>query len=253
MSYLILSMSFFFFFSLIHAKESNFEILQEFESFYEAIAPAHEKNNETFVWFSDIPHPLFNAVMHLSCGNVKTKVDELMENAPPAAPVSFWIHPENHAEGLVKILEERGFKLMITCPLMAWDVESVPPFESDIRPANEEIFYEIISNVYQLDQIVINRFQRLMAKTDCENYLLYLGEDPVSTGTLFVKDSFGGIFNDATLPERRESNRSMMQFFMLRAHDLKLKKLIVLSSPEAEDLYSNLGFKNIFNIDIYWR
>lgn len=63
------------------------------------------------------PHPLFNAVMHLTCEDVNTKIDSLIQKAPAGNPVSFWAHPENRAEGLVAALKDKGFTPIIACPL----------------------------------------------------------------------------------------------------------------------------------------
>lgn len=232
---------------------NKLKTLKEFENFYDAIQPAQEKSQEAFVWFSGIPHPLFNAVMHLSCQDVNTKVDALIEKKPPNSPITFWIHSENKAEGLARILKERAFESIITCPLMSWSVKPISIAEFDIRPAVTEVFHEIISKVYQFDEEVKNGFQNLMKNAECENYLLYLDGKPIGTGTLVMNGSVGGIFNEASLPERREANIIMMQFLMHRSYELNLKQLIVLSSPEAEELYTNLGFENLFNIEIYSR
>jgi hypothetical protein len=239
--------------NLTYAEEpmNKYETLVEFENLYNSFYPAQEKSIKAFVWFTRIPHPLLNAVMHLSCKDVRGEVDRLIELAPPHNPISFWIHSENHAEGLREILKVRGFTPIITCPLMAWLVKPVSAPKYDIRVADMKVFNDILSIVYQFDDSVRDGFQKLMDKSACENYIIYMDGNPVGTGTLLVNGSVGGIFNDATLPERREASEAMMQFLMHRSHELNLKKLILLSSPEAEALYSELGFTNLFNIELY--
>jgi hypothetical protein len=229
------------------------EVLKQFEGCYEVAKPAEEKSHQAFVWFSNIPDPFFNAVMHLTCDNVSEKVDALIQKVPQGNPLSFWVHPQNRAEGLVEILKERGFQSLITCPLMAWKVQTDISSEGDIRPADMEIFYQIMSSVYQFNQDVKVAFEKFMENVDCENYLIYEEGKPVGTVTFLVNGSVAGIFNDATLPERREAHRKMMQFLMQRAQDLHLKQVIVLSSPEAEQLYTNLGFRKAFDIEVYAR
>jgi hypothetical protein len=123
----------------------------------------------------------------------------------------------------------------------------------DIRPANLGPFLEIIAVVYQLDERVRREFEKIMKRLDCENYLIYKDGEPVGTATLLVKGLVGGIFNDATLSCRREACAPMMQFLMKHSHELGLKQLVLLSSPEAEQLYGNLGFKKAFDIEIYSR
>lgn len=244
--------------TITYAEESmkKSDVLQHFENLYNAIKPAQESSQEAFAWFSTISHPLFNAIIHLRCADVGRKVDIILQQAPPDAPISFWVHPENRANGLIDILKERGFQPVITCPLMSWKINPISPPKFDIRPvtpANKETFYDIISTVYQLNEEVKIEFQKLIETCDCEDYILYIDGSPASTGTLMVNGPIGGIFNDATLPERREASTAMMQYLMHRSAELNLQHLILLSSPEGEELYQELGFDTAFNIDIYCR
>lgn len=238
--------------SSAEASMDKMQTLMEFENFYDVIQPAYEKSAEAFAWFSSIPHPLFNAVIHLSSKDVQSKVDQFINQAGTGCPLSFWVHSQNRAQGLVDILHERQFHPIITCPLMVWAVQPVPAAKGDIRLADDrEAFHEILSVVYQMDPAVKREFRHLMDNVECENYILYAENKPVSTATLMVQGEVGGVFNDATLPERREASLEMVRFLMHRSRELGLKRVIVLSSPEGEELYGGLGFENVFNIDIY--
>jgi len=243
--------------NFIHAEEAmeQMEVLKLFESFYDAMKPAEENSQRAFVWLTDIPHPLFNAVMHLSCAQVSTTVDALIEKTASRTPLSFWVHPYNRAQGLIETLKERDFAPVITCPLMVWSARPVTVAESDIRPANGdwEAFNQIIRTAFHFNELVKDRYAALLEKCPIENYLIYLGGKPVGTGSLFPYGQKGGIFNIATLAEYegRGCARSMMQFLMHRAHQLGIQQLVLLSSPKAEGLYRSLEFKKIVDIDIY--
>ena len=239
----------------IFSEELNVQqsALKQYETFYEMMKPAEENDEQAFAWFSAVPHWLFNAVMHLSCEDVQKKVDALIAKAPIGNPMSFWLHPLNRAKGLEEILIKRGFSSIITCPLMSWSVTSTLLGSWDIRPANLGPFLEIIDVVYQFDGPVRKGFEEIMKRLDCENYLIYKDGEPVGTGTLLVNGSVGGIFNDATLSGRREACAPMMEFLMKRSYELGLKQLVLLSSPEAEQLYGDLGFKKVFDVEIYSR
>lgn len=251
---------FLFFTHPIQSEESmeKFKILQDFENFYNAMQPAQENTKEAFIWFSGIPDPIFNAVMHLSCNhNLIQKVDAIIENAPPGLPIAFWVHPENHAEGLAKTLTQKGFQPLIVCPLMAWSVTPIAMPSADIRKADADmtIFHDILATTFHLDQATKEGFVQLLGKIKAENYLLYLEDKPVGIGTLFPTEKVGGIFDIAVLPDyqKHKCGKAMMEFLMKRAHDLGLEKLILLSSPVAEKLYSDLGFEKCFDIEIYAR
>jgi N-acetylglutamate synthase-like GNAT family acetyltransferase len=228
-------------------------VFLEFQNFYEAIHPAQEKSSDVYAWFSSIPNPFLNVVLHLSSGNVSEKVDALIQNNVQGNPMSFWIHPENHAEGLVDILKERNFTLLVTCPAMTWSVQSVPLSVADIRPADSEVLYSIVSTVYQSDELVKKEYLQILDGLRCENYIFYVDGKPTSTASLFVHGSVGEVFNDATLPESGVASRELMQFLMHRAKELGLERLIVLGYPEAQELYNHLGFETLFHVEIYAR
>jgi len=228
-------------------------VLKHYESFYEAIHPAAENNDEAYAWFSDIPHPLFNAVMHLSVPNPAEKIEALIEKAPAGNPISFWVHSENRTERMVDILQEKGFAPIVTCPLMSWAVESVSMQEVDIRPAERAVFNQISSEAFHFDPVTKEKYGNLLAQLDAEKFLIFWEDVPVGTGILFASGEVGGIFNIAVLPEYYGKGlaKAMTRYLMKRAKELGLKQVVLLSSPDVETLYSSLGFKKIMDIKIY--
>jgi len=233
------------------------QTLAYFETCYEKLYPATENSDEAFAWFSDIPHPLFNAVMHLSCKDVRAKIDALIEKVPANNPISFWVHPVNQAEGLVEILNEKGFAPIITCPLMTWPVAPIKALEYDIRfvEENRDPFNRITGEAFHLDGIILQKYSNILETMDLEKYLLFINDEPVATGVLCPHGDIGGIFNIAVLQEHQKNGygRAMMTFLMHRGNELGLKQLVLMSSPVAEKLYSDLGFEKIFDIEIYSR
>lgn len=225
-------------------------VLYEFENFYEAMHPAVVNNSEAFAWFSGLPHPLFNAVMHL---HDEAQVDALISKAPTGIPIAFWVHSQNKAQTLAATLTQKGFQPVIKCPLMSWAVEPVPLPSAEIVQADMGVFHQILATTLHMDEALKEGFSKLLAGTEAENYLIYLNGTPVGTGTLLPRRKNGGIFNLATLPEyqNRGCGRAMTQFLMNRAADLELQNLILLSSPQAEKLYSSLEFTCSLEVEIY--
>ncbi len=215
--------------------------LQELENFYHMMHPAQENTEEAFAWFTGLPHPLFNAVMHLK---EEKKIDHFI-----APHISFWVEGEN---ALSAALKKRGFQAVMSCPLMTWQTASLPAPNQTIAPADAE-FHSIVAKTFQFDQTVKEGFAKLVANVEAENYLIYAEGKPVGTGTLIPNGKTGGIFNLAVLPEyqRRGLGRAMMQFLMHRAAKLHLEKVVLLSSPIAEKLYASLGFTKSTALDIY--
>lgn len=227
------------------------EILHQFESCYEAMLPAQEKGEEAFVWFSGLPHFFFNPVMHLRCQDTKKKVDEVLQGAPGG--VSFWVHPENRAEGLAETLEGKGFINAMKCPLMGWDVGIIEAVAGDFRKGDAEVFDQMTSVIFSMEGELLDEFCGLMKKIHSENYILYVDGKPAATGILLPNGTSGGVFNLGVLPEFRGKGlaRKMMAFLMCRAGELKLSKLVLLSSPELEQMYTSLGFEKAFDVEIF--
>ncbi len=247
-----------FFHCLLFAEEprtypSKRAVFLEFLNFYEAIHPAQENNADAYAWFSTVPNPFLNVVIHLSTSDADARVDELIQQNSPSNPMTFWVHPENHVRGLADLLKKRNFHVLVTCPAMTWTVHPVPFCHADIRPADQEIFWEIVSTVYELNEIAKKECPKLLDKLECENYLFYSDGIPISTASLFVHGAVGEIFNDATLVEGGRAPKELMQFLMHRAHERGLERLIVLSYPEAEKSYQDLGFETLFDVEIYCR
>lgn len=177
--------------------------------------------------------------------------------SPAGHPVSFWVHPGIRAEGLAEILKKKGFAPIITCPLMAWPIRPIRTPEWDIRPAKKDmgIFNQITSLVFHFDEQTKQKYANNLKTYDSENYLFFVNNEPIATGTLFSNRGVGGIFNIAVLPDHQKKGygRAMMEFLMQRANELYLKQLVLLSSPVAEKLYKNLEFEKVFEIEMYAR
>jgi hypothetical protein len=231
----------------------HLEILRQFEHFYDAIHPAQENNAQVYAWFSGIPHPFLNVVIRLSGSDALAQADALIERYAPDKPMSFWISPDNRRPELIEGLIKRGFHSIAVWPVMTWDVESVAPFESDIRAELGDPFYRILYSVYACEAEVQSEFRKLMDKITCENYLCFVSDKPESIASLFVHGTAAEIFNEASLSGRREASENMVRFLMHRAHTLGLKQLFTLSSPEAEELYARLGFKKACDVEVYAR
>jgi len=220
------------------------------------MVPAHEKSERAFVWISHFPHPFFNSVMRLSCeGDVGIEVDRLIAQIPSGTPFSFWVHPQNRAEGLIEVLLERNFVSGVVCPVMTWPVKQVEQPQFVVRPANMEIFHEISAVTSEFDEALKKAFEKLIGSIDCENYLIYSEDKAVGTGILFSNGKIGGIFNISTLPEYQKKGygKAMMLFLMNRALELGLDHLLLLSSPVAIKLYTELGFKKAFDVDLFFQ
>ncbi|MCF7852749.1 MAG: GNAT family N-acetyltransferase [Simkaniaceae bacterium] len=234
---------------------NRFEILQLYETCYDARSPAIENSEQSYASFSDIPYPLFNIVMHLKCNNVEDKIDALIKKSPDGIPISFWSHSENQAKNLVDILEKKGFSIFTKYRLMAWSVKSMQLEKYDIRPArtNLEKFYEITETVFHFNSIIKEKYAKLIKNFKSDNYLIYSENIPIGTGILYSNGKIGAIFNIGILPEYQQMGygRAMMEFLMHEAHKNALEKLVLVCSSSVEQFYLDLGFEKILDINVY--
>src|SRR5690242_13104460 len=106
-----------------HAEETM-KTLHHLEACYETLNPASENRSEAFAWFSGLPHPLFNAIMHLECKNLSSKLDKLIDQGRSKGPLSVWAPVGD--QRLIDALTTRNFTPIGTCPLMKWSVQSIP-------------------------------------------------------------------------------------------------------------------------------
>lgn len=232
------------------------QILRDFEQFYHTIHPAKENSDQAFFWYSGIRHPLFNAVMHLRQGkNAKNALDLILQEAPKDAPVSFWLHPCNDMAGLKEGLMARGFKLMIACPLMTWACRPITKNAADIRPGSGESFHETLAAAFQFDEEVKEGYAKMMEGVAGENYEIFCQNIPVGTGTLFCRGKIGALFNISVRPDwqKRGLGTSLTRFLMACAAGKGIEELHLLSSPQAEKMYGGLGFKTLFEIELFAR
>lgn len=242
--------------NFVHAEApmTDFKALQILERCYEIMKPAQANGPDSFVWFSGIPHPLFNAVMHVR--SRECNINNLIAQAPEGIPIAFWIHNQNTYPDLKIALQKRGFQHIMTCPLMEWSVKPVASSSHSrytIKATNEAVFHTILADTFHLSNEVKERYAKILEGRGIENYLIYYDGQPVGTGTLILDKKTGGIFNISTLPDyqKKGCGRAMMEFLMNRAAHLSLETLVLFSSPVAEKLYTNLGFQKCFDIEIF--
>lgn len=236
--------------------KGNQEVIGLTESWLSSIGEPQEDTPEAFAWYSSIPHPRFNCILHFSYrDHLEKHIDELIGKAPSNAPITFWLDPKSCAPGLREVLKNRNFIPAGSYPSMSWDVTPTPSPKLEIRDADMEIFHEILGASLHYSEEVKQGSLRLLREKKGEHYIVHLDGKPVGTGTLFIQGDIGAVFHVATLPEyqKRGVGRAMMQFIMHQASNRGLKKLVLVSSHVAERLYLSLGFQKVDDVEIYIR
>lgn len=221
-------------------------------NFYLSMAPAQVHTSEAFVWFTGIPDSFFNAVLHFSYKqDTKSHVDDLIAKASPDTTISFFVHPFN--TDLAGILKEKGFRCFGQFLSMSWNVQPVSPSQLKVQLADAKEFLSTLAITYGLHNDVIDQFSPLLEKSTAENYLAYVAEKPVGTGSLFVDGKHGLILHISTLSayQKQGIGRAMMHFLMHRAYALGLETLVLYCPAPIESFYTSLGFNKECEIEIY--
>lgn len=191
--------------------------------------------------------------MHLRDQQSHHKVDFLLSQAPKNIPISFWVHEQNGHNDLKSVLKEKGLNSIIVCPLMYWDVKPVSLNPSRIEVADTKTFHDILATTFDFNDVIKEKFAELLQNVTAHHYLIYHHDQPVGTVTLIPNGKVGTIFNVAILPKYQKLGLgcTLMLHVMNKAVMLKLEKLILLSSPVGEKLYSQLGFIKSYDIEVY--
>ncbi len=227
---------------------------REFENFFVGMSPAQQNSDEAFVWYSGVPHPMFNAVMHLKTkDNLETVIDKLISEVPEGNPFSIWSHELNGQNNLKEVLLAKGFEPIATTPFMTWDVRPTALGNHSVELTTADTFQSILGLTFHVNEIIQKGYARLLEQSNAENFVVFLEGKPVGTGSMMINGKTGGIFNISTLSEYQKKGcaRSMMLYLMNRAVELGLEKLVLTSSSEGFKLYSDLGFTNCFDIEIF--
>lgn len=123
--------------------------------------------------------------------------------------------------------------------------------------SNESEFinwYKIVQHVlYPKKRIDIGLFRRLNNKKAL--FLLgYYDSKPVSTLMLYIHDGIAGIYQVATIESHRRlgigKQITLDSIELLK--EMNINKVTLQSSRMAFKIYKNIGFREIFNLDIYW-
>ncbi|GAB4225705.1 MAG: hypothetical protein Tsb0021_00870 [Chlamydiales bacterium] len=227
------------------------EVLHLYESFFNVLKTAEESSEEVFAWFTDIPHPLFNTIMHV---NSEENLSYYSSKSKQA--ISIWTHEFSPLSKLQNFFQKYAYHLTASCPLMAYnlDFDEITKVNKHIEITRDEIFYRIVATAFSFDETIKNSYKTLFEQLpEVENYLIFEDSVPVGAGSLHPKQNIGAIFNVGVLPtyQKKGYGRLLVEFLLNRARELNLIKIILQSTPIGVNLYTRLGFKKILDVDIY--
>ncbi|WP_128546744.1 GNAT family N-acetyltransferase [Larkinella soli] len=186
-----------------------------------------------------------------------------------AVPAALWCWEPDFSPTLDRYLEKHGFLLEETNVAMWADLTRPLPAsspENGLRifpvetPDHYETFAGLLAGLFgdHPEAGNVRRYYRTIAPLHHPNqpYRLYLGrvgDEVVSTGTIYRSDEAAGIYDIATRADRRGHGygSEMFRFLMEEAHRLGAKQAVLQASPDGLGIYLRAGFEPVGQVRVY--
>lgn len=172
----------------------------------------------------------------------------------PGLVIPYWdVFGSNSKE----IFEKNGFEIRNQLVAMALKLDQKFELENKLhfkRVLNEEDA-KTWSDIYPLSfNYVISKETLVHNYENVKFYLVHLDEKPIGTLTLFQTGKVMGIHGVGVIPEMRKRGfaEEIMKFAINEAIDAKAEYAQLQASPLGKNIYSRLGFEDLFSITNYF-
>lgn len=159
--------------------------------------------------------------------------------------------------------DDMGMYLPLTTPISTSPIRVLSCIQHCDSPPHFRDFGQVLSAIFEPDNSVEAENIRAIYKAAGEHCTCldkgliqlvgYLGEEPVSTATLYLKDDVAGIFDIAT-PEafrRRGFGSEMFNYALQLAQQNRAEVCLLQASPEGLNIYRNSGFKSCGKFEVW--
>ena len=156
-----------------------------------------------------------------------------------------------------EIFEKKGFQTRIQLVAMALKLGEKFPLESNLtfkRVLNDEDA-KTWTDIYPLSfSYVISKETLTHNYENAKFYLVHLNEKPIGTLTLFQTGNVMGIHGVGVIPEMRKRGfaEEIMKFAINEAIDANAEYAQLQASPLGKNIYTRLGFEDLFMITNYF-
>lgn len=217
-----------------------------------------------------IPHALFNGVLRsqFASKNIGMEVEGTIEHYRNLGlPFTWWVSYRSSPRELGEVLREKGFIHIGLLPAMALIIsertKGIEPLKGleilEISSQDDKKLWEtILADSFAISRNDILTFcnffeQKQAGDTNYKHYLGIYNSSPAAVGTLFLDSNTAGLYNIAVLPEKRFMGigTHMMQYLIQKAEEYKARLVAMQSYPIVVESCHNLGFKRIFDFDVY--
>jgi GNAT superfamily N-acetyltransferase len=216
---------------------------------------------------SDLPFPLFNSVMrarvpdHRADALIESRLDDCRRRN---VPMLWWTGPSSLPIDLRARLARHGFLLEPAFGMAAELRPDSPPRASDDSiqieavedPSTMAVWSQLLCDSFGAPRRFGDAFADLAAaigldaRSPFRHFLARVRGEPAATCSLFLGGGVAGIYDVATLPQRRR--RGIGSFVTRAAMDqaraLGYRMAILHSSTSGLGLYRSLGFSEVCSI-----
>ncbi len=220
---------------------------------------------------SGIPVPMRNGVFQarLASDQVDTRIGEMLAYFEAHhLPMMWVVGPASQPPDLGTRLMSCGFIHAFAAAGMAADLQAIneqvdTPPEFVIRPVTDREtlwdFVSVFNTSFGLPETVHQRFfdgymaVGLGKDQPLRHYVGYLDKKPVATASVVLGESVAGVNAIGTIPEvRRKGIGAAITLVTLReARAAGYRVAVLASSPIAQGVYRQLGFKEYCTLDIF--
>lgn len=216
---------------------------------------------------SDLPFPLFNSVLRArmeSAAADESIAARIRDCGDRRVPMLWWTGPSTTPADLGARLERRGF-LMEPAHGMAADLAAVdlaPAAEAMVRVDAVEdvptlrVWSRVLCHAFAAPHTFGDAFTELAAAiglgpaSPFRHFLARFGGEPAATCSVFFGAGVAGIYDVATLPERRKRGlgTAVTKAALAEARARGYRIAILHSSAAGARLYRSLGFAEVCDI-----
>ncbi|WP_035650977.1 GNAT family N-acetyltransferase [Flavobacterium sp. ASV13] len=171
----------------------------------------------------------------------------------PGLVIPYWDIFESNSN---EILEKNGFEIRNQLVAMALKLDEKFQLENKFtfkRVLNEEDA-KTWSDIYPLSfNYVISKETLISNYQNAKFYLVHFEEKPIGTLTLFQTEDIMGIHGVGVIPEMRKKGfaEEIMKFAINEAIDADCEYAQLQASALGKNIYSRLGFEDLFRITNY--
>lgn len=212
----------------------------------------HQKENLEYskINHSDWPNKLWLR-QDISENDAQNAVAILRENSELALPYFDIYNNESY-----KILESKGLAIKSEQMAMALKLNQKFALEKklDFKRVTTEKEAQIWADLYpSAFGYVISKDILVQNHTSVHFYLVSLDQQPIGTFMLYLKDHHAGIHGVGVIPEMRRKGlaEEIMKFALNLSIDLKAEYALLQASAMGKDIYTRLGFEDLFVIKNY--